>query len=272
MTPQDKMAFIGDPPLFQPEADEVHISVTFTWDINAGYRLKRAWGEYYSKVLIGGLAINGSRGQFIPGRYLKHGITITSRGCNRKCPWCLVPEKEGKIKLLEVKQGWIIQDNNLLMTPRSHQDKVYRMLQKLNRPAWFNGGIDARLVDDWFVDQVRKIKIGGIFLSADSIDILKYLKEAVEKLGFLGREKLRCYVLIGFNHDETIDEARERLIEVWNIGCLPFAQLYRPADIERVYNSEWRNLARKWMRPAIMRSIMNGERQLEGDRPIAPTM
>jgi len=33
-TPTDEMAFVGDPPppAFRPEADEVHISCTFTWD------------------------------------------------------------------------------------------------------------------------------------------------------------------------------------------------------------------------------------------------
>ena len=34
MTPTDELAFVGDPPLslWRPSADEVHVSVTFTWD------------------------------------------------------------------------------------------------------------------------------------------------------------------------------------------------------------------------------------------------
>ena len=42
MTPDDDMAFVGQPGLFRPDTDEVHISVTFTWDIEDGIRLQKA--------------------------------------------------------------------------------------------------------------------------------------------------------------------------------------------------------------------------------------
>ena len=97
MTPTDELSFIGDPPLFRSDADEVHISVTFTWDLKEGHRLRDAWANYYDVVKIGGPAINGELpDEFVPGMYVKHGVTITSRGCNRRCPWCLVPDREGK--------------------------------------------------------------------------------------------------------------------------------------------------------------------------------
>ena len=38
-TPTDDLAFVGDPPLFLPEADEVHVSCTFTWDRAEARRL-----------------------------------------------------------------------------------------------------------------------------------------------------------------------------------------------------------------------------------------
>ena len=256
MTPRDDMIFIGDPPLFRPDADEVHISVTFTWDIEEGYRLRDAWCNYYSDVRIGGPAISGSNGVFIPGQYLRHGVTITSRGCDRKCPWCLVPEQEGNIKLLDVKPGYIVQDNNLLATPREHQEKVYAMLRKQKKAAVLSGGLDARLVDDWVTDQFCNMRIKSIFLAADTKGSLNSLARAVDKLAFLGREKLRCYVMIGYN-GETQEEATERLQAVWDIGCLPFAQLYQPPDEFINYPYEWKSLARTWSRPAAMRSLQN---------------
>lgn len=254
MTPDDDMAFVGDPPLFRPDADEVHISVTFTWDIEEGYRLKAAWSQYYSNVKIGGPAINGEGGEFMPGKYLIGGVTITSRGCLRKCPWCFVPSREGKIRLLEIKSGWIIQDNNILATPKSHQEKVYKMLSKQKRSTKFSGGIDARLVDNWVVEQFRNLRINEIFLAADTKGSLKALASAVEKLEFLGRNKLRCFVMIGYGN-ETIEEAEERLQEAWNIGCLPFSQLYQPPDKYIEYPKEWRDLNRNWSRPAITKQI-----------------
>ena len=85
-TPRDRLAFIGDPPLFRPRVEdvsEVHISVTFTWDIPEARRLERAWGALYPVVRIGGPAFGQITTDFTPGRYIKHGVTFTTRGCDR---------------------------------------------------------------------------------------------------------------------------------------------------------------------------------------------
>jgi len=125
MTPTDDYAFVGDPPLWRPEADEVYVSCTFTWDIEEAHRLQEAWAQHYPVVGLGGPAINGSHDDFVPGEYLKHGVTITSRGCPRRCPWCLVPDYEGDVRTLPIMPGWIVQDNNLLATPKRHQARVF---------------------------------------------------------------------------------------------------------------------------------------------------
>lgn len=251
MTPDDAYVFIGDPPLWRPEADEIHVSVTFIWDLDEAERLHYAWSMYYPVVRIGGPAYRGSRGEFIPGMYLKQGVTITSRGCVYKCPWCLVPDYEGELKTLEIKPGWIIQDNNLLATPRSHQEQVYAMLKSQKRTVSFPGGLDCRLIDDWVISQLKELRIKEIFLAADTNAMLQPLRLAVSRLSFLKRHQLRCYVLLAYN-SETIEQAGRRLEAVWDIGCLPFAQLYRPEDGNIQYSQEWKSLARAWSRPAIM--------------------
>ena len=251
MTPNDAYAFVGDPPLWRPEADEVHVSVCFTWDIEEGHRLAEAWAQHYPVVRIGGPAIYGSRSDFVPGMYLRRGVTITSRGCNRKCPWCFVPTKEGPLCTLPIMPGWIVQDNNLLATPQEHQAQVYAMLRAQGRRVSFPGGLDTRLLTEWAVAQLRTLKIKEVFLAADSKGALSQLREAVGKLGFLSRRQLRCYVLIAYN-GETIEEATERLETVWDIGCLPFAQLFQPPDRYIAYPHEWKALARTWSRPASM--------------------
>jgi hypothetical protein len=40
-TPVDLLSFVGDPGLFPPEVDEVHVSVTFTYDMSEAERLTR---------------------------------------------------------------------------------------------------------------------------------------------------------------------------------------------------------------------------------------
>jgi hypothetical protein len=249
------MAFVGDPPLelWRPHADEVHVSVAFTWDTEEGERLRKAWGQYYSRVIIGGPAFQmTATDDFEPGVYVKHGVTFTSRGCDNKCPWCMVPDREGK--LIEYKYfspGYIIADNNLLQASQQHQAQVFAML-RTQRAAVFSGGLQASLLTDWFCDQLRTIKINQLFLAADTMGALRPLEKAVDKLSFLPRGKKRVYTMIG---TETIEAATERLEAVWKLGGMPFAQLYRAPIGWKEYSREWCALVRTWSRPAAMMAL-----------------
>lgn len=284
MTPDDPTVFVGDPPLglWRPEADEVHISVTFTWDISEGRRLRDAWAQYYDVVRIGGPAFDDCNdlnliqriilkltklinirspfhdmAKFTPGLYIKPGVTFTTRGCNNKCPWCLVPEREGKLQeIRNFAPGHIIQDNNILQASKCHLQDVAEMLHTQPKAAVFSGGIQASLIDTWTAAWIKGLRIKEIFLAADTSGALPALRRAVDKLEFLGRNsnKLRCYVMIGYN-GETIEQATERLEAVWDAGCVPFAQLYQPDDHYIKYSSEWKALARTWSRPAAMRAM-----------------
>lgn len=258
LTPCDPMAFVGDPQLWRPEADEVHVSVVFTWDIEEGERLAEAWGQYYPVVRLGGPAFGSPANGYMPGQYVKCGVTFTTRGCNNRCPWCLVPGREGQLAEIEdFAPGWIINDNNLLQASKPHIEQVGAMLRRQPRAARFSGGLDARRVDDWVAEWLRDLRIDEIFLAADTKAALRPLERALEKLSFLPRRKLRVYVLIAYGGEAT-DEATERLKAVWQLGGLPFAQLYQPPDRYIDYSPEWKRLARTWSRPAAMFALMGG--------------
>lgn len=259
-TPRDDHAFVGAPPLLRPEADEVHVSVAFTWDIAYGWHLLDAWTQCYpGKVFLGGPAFNPNapgyptgkyHQDFIPGRYVKPGITFTSRGCDGRCSWCLVPDREGRLRLFDpIPEGHVIQDNNFLSCPTDHRRKVYAMLAKQKRYAVFAGGLQASLVTDEIAAEFRDLGIDSVFLAADTEGALKPLEKAISRLQFLGRRKLRCYMLLGYGED-TVEDASKRLEAAWQIGVLPFAQLYQPADRWINWPNEWRALAKAWSRPA----------------------
>jgi hypothetical protein len=257
MTPDDPYVFVGDPPLWRPEADEAHISVTFTWDIEEGRRLWEAWAQYYPVRLGGPAFSNGTVGDFTPGLYVKQGVTFTSRGCNNNCPWCLVPQMEGKLRHIPITPGHIVQDNNLLQCSAYHRRAVFQMLKSQRKGAVFAGGLDARLLTDEVADELRGLRIHQIFLAADTEGALKPLAGAIQKLSFLGRQKTRCFVLIAYN-GETIKQAEVRLRCVWELGAMPFAQLYQPPDEYIRYSHEWKALARTWSRPAATKALMAG--------------
>ncbi|MCJ7829330.1 MAG: hypothetical protein MUP81_06290 [Dehalococcoidia bacterium] len=253
MTPTDDYAFVGYPPMIRPKTDEVHVSCAFTWDREETIKLVHAWSQYYNSVRFGGCAFDDPCDGFTPGRYVRQGIIFTSRGCNNQCPWCLVPSREGKIREIEIQEGKIIQDNNFLQCNKSHRNKVFEML-KTQRQIEFSGGLDSRLMTDDIADQIRGLRIKQIFLACDTDAGLKPLEKAVKCLQ-MSRNKLRCYVLLAFD-GETISHAEERLRIVYELGCLPFAQLYQPLGQMIEYSQEWKDLNRNWSRPAITKTMM----------------
>jgi hypothetical protein len=254
LTPNDDMAFIGNPGLFLPPADEVHVSVVFTWDITEGYRLQSAWAQHYPIVKIGGPAFGNVQDRFTPGMYIRNGVTFTTRGCDNHCPWCQVPEREGKlIEIRDFAEGWIVQDNNLLQASRPHIERVFSMLRKQKHAAVLSGGLQASLVTDWFVELLRTIRLDSLFLAADTNAHLLPLEKALSMLSGFGQRKLRVYCMIG--KDETIEQSRNRLQAIWDMGGLPFAQLYQPPERYIEYDPNWKSLVREWSRPAAMFSV-----------------
>jgi hypothetical protein len=260
-TPDDELAFVGDPPLFRPtttKQTEVRISVTFTWDVHEGQRLQKAWSYFYSHVYLGGPAIDRKPPtDFIPGRFLKQGVTITSRGCPRKCPWCAVPQREGKIFELPIQDGWIVQDNNLLACSEKHIEAVFKMLRRQKKGVCFKGGLDTRLLKSWHIELLKSIKVREIWVACDSRDSMDHLEMAADLLYDFPTWKKRCFVMIGYG-DETLHEAEMRLDYVYRLGFLPFSQLYIPKNMHFAKSKwplDWRKLNREWSRPAAYRTV-----------------
>ena len=253
-TPDDELAFVGDPPLFLPNVDEVHVSCTFTWDRPKAERLARSWSNHGYKVLLGGPAYDAPAGDFTPGVYVKAGMTITSRGCVRCCPFCFVPKREGKLRLLDIKPGWDILDNNLLACPRPHIEAVLDMLDGQPRAARFTGGIDARLCQPWFARRLGAMRMQILYTAYDVPAARPHVERAIRTLADegLSQRKIGCYVLVGYEGD-CLEHAEARLEWVFQMGGTPFAMFYRPSDDLRfTIPPAWRSFVRKWNRPACI--------------------
>jgi len=253
-TPDDDLAFIGDPPLFRPPQQPVCVSCTFTWDIEEAARLQMSWQRFYSDVQIGGPAFGDMGGEFEPGLFVKHGVTITSRGCTKDCDWCFVPGREGWIRELPIRDGWDVADNNLLACSRGHVEAVFDMLKRQPEPVKFSGGLDVDMLDVWHVDLLKTIRLKYAWFACDYPGAIKNVEKAADLLADFSIEKKRCYVLIGFN-GEAPAQAEKRLRQVYQFGFLPMAMLYR-GDQQKQWGKDWLDLRRRWSRPAIYRTEM----------------
>jgi hypothetical protein len=209
-----------------------------------------------SDVRVGGPAYDDAGGEFVPGRFLKAGCTITSRGCPKKCGWCKVPFAEGALRELPIRPGWIVQDNNLLACSDRHIRAVFDMLREQGRAAYFNGGLDKHYLKPWHREMFDSIRIGELWFACDTGNDLHHLERAAKILQGYPEAKMRCYTMIGYE-GETLQEAEKRVEDVYALGFLPFTQLYQPPTAmmpTKIYSAEWKSVMRKWCRPAAYRT------------------
>jgi hypothetical protein len=153
-----------------------------------------------------------------------------TRGCIRKCEWCLVPEKEGELKayadiesFLDGKKTAVLMDNNVLAS--EHGIKQIEKIIKLKIKVDFNQGLDARLIDDSMAKLLSKVKwLKPLRMACDSQAMKEPIKKATELL-----RKNNCtpsnyfiYTLV-----KNIDEALDRVMFLDYLKLDPFCQPYR---------------------------------------------
>lgn len=265
-TPDDDLVRIGVGPGMIDEADEVHVSVTFTWDLPLAEKLVKLW-KPVAPVKIGGPATGEAGGDFTPGMYVKRGQILTSRGCNNRCWFCFVWKRDGNVKPLPIKEGHHVIDDNLLSCPNKHIKDVFKMLET-QKNVIFTGGLEAKILEPWHVELLKKVDTKKMYFAYDTPDDLKPLQNAGKMLidyGFKPVSPQMCaYVLCGYPKD-TMEKAHKRMIETIDAGFLPFAMLYR--DVTGNYSKAWRRWQRQWARPIITISNIKRLENIKNNTP-----
>lgn len=258
-TPNDEYCFFDQPPLIGlPEGiEEVHVSVAFTYDMKVAEFLEKQWRCLGVPVKMGGPAFNEKGGEFEPGKYLKQGYVITSRGCPNHCWFCKVPQREQGLRELEIKDGWNILDDNILACSEQHIRSVFEMLKRQKDKPVFTGGLESKILKPWHCDLLREAKTNRMYFAYDTPDDLEPLVAAGKMLieaGFSSKShSLGCYVLIGYRGD-TFEKAEKRLTETMLAGFMPYAMLYR--DEHGKVDAIWKDFQREWLRAPIVATKM----------------
>lgn len=261
-TPDDELVRLGEPDildLMSDEYDEVHISVTFTYDKRRAEYLAKQWEMSGRPVKVGGPAYDDRMGDFTPGLYIRKGYTFTSRGCPNNCWFCSVAKcAHGVIRELPITDGWNILDDNVLATSPEHFRAVIEMLKRQDHPPVFTGGIEAKILKPWQAALMREAKTKRLYCAYDTPDDYEPLVKAgkiFRNEGFTrSSQTLRCYCLIGYKGD-TFDKAERRLTDTLRAGFIPYAMLYRDKDGK--VDPEWRRFQREWCRPIIVAKKAN---------------
>ncbi len=155
-----------------------------------------------------------------------------TRGCIRKCKFCVVPEKEGKIRiegdLLDLWDGKakeiVLYDNNILALPE-HFNLICKQARDNKIRLDFNQGLDHRLLTPEFVDIMKSIEHHEYRFSFDHPSYINSVERAIDLLQAKGINRCEWFVLVGF--DTTIQDDLIRLNYLRSQNQNAYVQRYR---------------------------------------------
>ena len=246
------------------EGNTAYISSVFSWNLDRAYMRCVYWKSAGYHVKAGGSTVTMNPDVFrefdLTGTVdaLSHhnpDAVFTSRGCIRRCGFCMVPTLEGSIRELD---QWddkpVICDNNLLATSQDHFDRVIdRLLEAGLSGIDFNQGLDARILSDHHARQLSRLpKDTVIRLAWDAVKTEALYMGAVNRLVEAGirRTQLRTFVLIGYK--DTPEDALYRLEKLRSQKILANPMRYQPINTPRKNNyvgENWNNtLLNRFMR------------------------
>ena len=260
MSPTDQLAFFGPPTLdamaLEPEA--VHISVTFSWDLQKAEDLYYQWEMLGVPVEVGGPAFGDRMSEsFTPGLYLREGMVITSRGCPKDCWFCDVG-KCARVRVIELpvqngQNGWNILDDNVLATSDGHFRAVCDMLKRQKQRPVFSGGLEPEYMTAEKAALLVECKPKTLYTAYDTLDDYEHLRNMAKLLWEAGLSRrsntVKCYMLCGYPED-SMEAAEKRARQIMELGFLPFAMLYRGEDGGT--DREWRKFQREWANAVIV--------------------
>lgn len=246
-------------------ADKYYLSCVFRWNKQAALQTVQQLGE---RCVSGGTGLDIM--QTLPDEVAQaqpdysiypdcdYALGFISRGCIRKCPWCVVPRKEGALQRVSTAQEItgkrkkaIFIDNNFLALPDYEKDLQWLAENKI--VIDFNQALDARLVDDKAAQLLAKCTwYPGIRLSLDSDGMIGQVKKALDNLSKYGVQPntVRIFTLIGFS---GLESDLERLFKIHEWGAAPFPMGFRDVDTGDEPAKGWNREVYKKYRRLILR-------------------
>lgn len=177
--------------------------------------------------------------------YLNYSIGFTTRGCFRKCSFCVNKRYNQVLKHSPIeeffdvnKKGIYLWDDNFLGYPK--WEDILDDLIKTGKKFQFRQGLDIRLMDEKKALKFSKVKYGGDFIFA--FDHLKDKEIISQKLKIWKKhvkKTTKLYVLCAYESQdlEDIEGVFERLLVLMEYSTIPYIMRY-----EKYKESEFKDL------------------------------
>jgi hypothetical protein len=177
--------------------------------------------------------------------YLYYSIGFTTRGCFRKCPFCVNKKYDKAVIHSPVNEFYdpnrpyiYLCDDNFLAF--SGWESILDDLEATGKPFQFRQGIDVRLMTDKKAKRLSNTKYHGDFIFAfDRLEERELIEEKLKLWKRYSIKTTKLYVLCAYNSQDEHDIADtfERIKTLMKYGCLPYIMRY-----ESYKNSPWRTL------------------------------
>lgn len=162
--------------------------------------------------------------------YLDFSIGFATRGCFRKCAFCVNKHYQGVSFHSHIAEWYdptrskiYLWDDNILAYP--HWKEVIEELNATGKPFQFRQGMDIRLMTDEKAKALQNSKYYGDFIFAfDHPEEAPYIEKGLTTWRRHCTKETKLYVLSGFDsQDENeIISIFERIKLLMRFGCLPY--------------------------------------------------
>lgn len=248
------------------DPDEIYASVVFDWNRHKLDGLRFLYPD--ATIDRGGSGVSLSKrlpaevDLMMPDYSLypdcDFDVGFTTRGCVRNCPFCVVPRKEGRFKVVQhprefhdpSHRGVMLLDNNIL-ADKGWFFEVTDWIISQGMKVDFNQGLDLRLMDRDVAKRIRELSRMTTWRFA--FDSLDYTDEVIDGIRMLQNAGVKVrsssLVYVYVDSDDDFDSALERLRILRGLDAMPYVMLNRNSRI----TPRMRALKR-WTRPQIFYS------------------
>ena len=176
------------------------------------------------------------------------GHGFSSRGCIRNCPFCIVPNCEGKFRqateikdMLNPKSNiLILHDNNLTADPycidKLHEIRDRKLIVDINQ------GCDVRLMTEEIAKALSEVKhLRSLHYAWDLMGFENQVMEGIKTLSkYIKPYRHMCFMLVGFN--TTFEEDIYRFTKLRELKVDPFVMIYNQKDDKKLKHfARWVN-------------------------------
>lgn len=240
----------------------VYGSSIFTFSVKERARIDAEWGRKSAPVIWGGTGVdkplckkssldsidknedwNELALDYSIYPDFQASIGFTQRGCRMECPFCVVPEKEGKVKSVgTLRSIWrgnnhpkrvILLDNDFFGQPE--WPGIIAEAREMKLRICLMQGINVRAIKTAEALALKSIEYRNakftrrrLYTAWDNFGDESVFKKGVARLARAGipPEHLLVYMLVGYDPEETWDRLWYRFAELVNLGCLPYPMVY----------------------------------------------